>query len=437
MSLRTAGGMRYARISMATAARRSVYVFGAVRFFVAVGCGSALFTLALPVPAATLEWKGITWETTSGGMAGVCEGDPANVSVDASGNLHLQLRQNGGQWTAAELFTTERLGFGTYQWQIEGPIDRYDANVVLGLFPYGPAHGIGMDGTNEIDIEFARWGYPSGPNGDFTNYPASGSTIGEHSFSFALSGTLATARFNWTSTSITDFLFDGLEPIDGSGTPLEIWTYTPEQPSTNIPQEPLPLGMNLWCFDAPPSDGNPVEIVVRDFQFVPEGASPGTGGAGGAGGLGGTGAGGTGAGTAGADSDTGGAPSGGSGGASASTGVTSVTSVTDSTGVTGASVTSGGSASQTANSVQGSLGASSTGSPNGTGGSEPADSGGCGCRLATGSRTPHVQGWPWLVAVLLLGCRRVRCRVREGHSRAAVRRSAEGLAAAVRQHDGD
>jgi hypothetical protein len=361
-------------------------------------------------------------------MAGVCQGDPANVSVDANGYLHLQLRENGGEWTAAELFTTERLGFGTYQWQIEGPIDTYDANVVLGLFPYGPAHGIGMDGTNEIDIEFARWGRPDGPNGDFTNYPASGSTIGELAFSFMLSGTLSTARFTWTSTSITDFLFDGLEPIDGSGTPLKTWTYMPVQPSTNIPQEPLPLGMNLWCFEAPPSDGQPVEIVVRDFQFVPEGTSPGTGGSGTAaagagsndgglasGGSGGAGAGSGGAGTVAGSGGSGGAGAGGSitGGGVAGVSGSSVTSVSGSdsgAGGSGASAsgTEGLGGSENGTSPQGSSGASTTGTASGTNGTQSSDSAGCGCRLATGERTFHVQGLSWLVIALLLRFRRAR-----------------------------
>ena len=398
--------MPYARF-VATAARRPVCVFGAP-LLVAIACGSALLAFALPLRAATIEWKGITWETTSGGMAGVCEGDPANVSVDASGNLHLQLRENDGQWTAAELFTTERLGFGTYQWQIEGPIDTFDANVVLGLFPYGPAHGIGVDGTNEIDIEFARWGHPDGPNGDFTNYPASGSTIGEHTFSFMLSGTLSTARFTWTSTSITDFLFDGLEPIDGSGTPLETWTYMPEQPNLDIPQEPLPLGMNLWCFEAPPSDGNPVEIVVRDFQFVPEG-SVATGGSGGAD----AGAGGTGTGTGavagdGGSGPTGGASAGGSAGASSVSG----SSVTNGPSATsGASMSSGSSATSGSSVTSGSLGTSGSGtgltSGSGASSTKSTDSGGCGCRLATDERGLHLQAW-WLVVALTLRVRRAR-----------------------------
>jgi endoglucanase len=169
------------------------------------------------------------------------------------------------------------------------PIDTFDKNVVLGLFPYGPAAGIGSDGTNEIDIEYSRWGQANGPNGDWTDYPASGKTIGELAYTFTLGGgTLSTSRFRWTTTSIANFLLGGLQPIDETTGLIKSWTYAPSNPTTNIPQQALPLGMNLWCFESPPTDGKPVEIVIRDFQFVPEGA----GGGAGAGGAGGGGAGG-------------------------------------------------------------------------------------------------------------------------------------------------
>ena len=227
--------------------------------------------------AATLAWKGHTWQVTSGGMAGVCQGDPNNVTVDASGYLHLRISNGATGWTSSELFTTDRLGLGTYQWQVDGPIDSYDKNVVLGLFPYGPAAGIGTDGTNEIDIEYARWGQASGPNGDWTDYPASGTTIGELSYTFSLAGTtLSTSRFVWSSSSIADTLLSGLQPVDGTTGLIKSWTYAPANPTVNVPQQALPLGMNLWCFDSPPSDGNPVEIVIRDFVFVP---ASGAGGA--------------------------------------------------------------------------------------------------------------------------------------------------------------
>ena len=304
---------------------RSPYVgrlsaFGSVRWLAAAG----ILATTTAGHAATITWKGHTWQVTSGGMAGVCQGSPANVMVDSQDYLHLRISKDGSTWSAAELFTTDRLGFGTYQWQTDGPIDSYDRNIVLGLFPYGPQANIGADGTNEIDIEYSRWGVANGDNGDFTDYPASGTTIGEHSFTFSLEGgTLATSRFAWSATSITSSLLAGVVAVDDTSALLETWTHAPPNPSTNIPQQPLPLGMNLWCFDAPPSDGEPVEIVIRDFVFVPEdaavggqggeaGASPAGGKAGTAGDGGRTASSGTG-GTGGDDGGRGGAAAGGRG----------------------------------------------------------------------------------------------------------------------------
>lgn len=234
--------------------------------------------LAREAAAADLVWKGHTWKVTSGGMAGVCQGDPKNVTVDANGYLHFKITNTGGTWTASEMFTTDKLGFGTYQWQVDGPIDKYDKNIVLGLFPYGPAAGIGADGTNEIDIEYSRWGQANGVNGDWTDYPNSGKTIGELSYNFSLDSTLSTSRFTWTNASIQSFLIGGLQPADSTTGLIKTWTYAPPNAATNIPQNPMPLGMNLWCFDAPPSNGQGIEIVIRDFQFIPEGASGADGG---------------------------------------------------------------------------------------------------------------------------------------------------------------
>ncbi|HEX3776242.1 MAG TPA: glycoside hydrolase family 16 protein [Polyangiaceae bacterium] len=280
--------------------------------------GTAAFMILLstvPARAATIDWAGRTWKVTSGGMAGVAQGSPNNVSVDESGYLHLKISNTGGTWTAAEIFSSDKLGFGTYQWQVDGPIDHFDQNVVLGLFPYGPAAGIGTDGTNEIDIEYAFWGHPTGTNGDWTDYPNSGTTIGEKSYKFSLSGgTFSTSRFIWSSSSIQNFLISGFEPVTSTNNLLNSWTYAPTAPQTNIPQQAMPLGMNLWCFGAPPSDGKDVEVVIRDFEFIAEGTNPpGTGGSGGGGtsaGSAGTNSGGTSAAGA-AGSSTGGTSAGG------------------------------------------------------------------------------------------------------------------------------
>ncbi|MET0793267.1 MAG: hypothetical protein ABW061_17230 [Polyangiaceae bacterium] len=320
---------------------------------------------------AALEWAGRTWNVTTGGMAGVAEGRPSNVTVDNDGYLHLKITKNGNTWTAAELFTTDKLGFGTYQWQIDAPLDRFDKNVVLGLYPYGPAAGIGEDGTNEIDIEYSFWGNADGVNGDWTDYPASGTTIGEKSYEFSLDGgTLSTSRFIWSTSKIENYLLGGLQPVGSTTALINSWTYAPSNSQVNIPQQALPLGINLWCFENPPSDGKDVEVVIRAFQFVAEGTSP----------EGSAGAGGT-SGSAGATSNAGGTSSGGtsSGGASAA----------------------------------GALSSTAGANPdNADGARDP----GCSCRVGP-SAARSKAGWQSLLAVLLLGARRYRRRMEKSKSR--------------------
>jgi hypothetical protein len=351
---------------------------------------ATVLCLAAGAEAATLAWKGHTWQLTSGGMAGVCQGDPKNVTVDGNGYLHLRISDGTTGWTSAELFTTDRLGFGTYQWQVDGPIDSYDKNVVLGLFPYGPAAEIGADGTNEIDIEYSRWGQASGPNGDWTDYPASGTTIGELSYSFTLApATLSTSRFVWSATSIADALLSGLQPVDGTTGLIKSWTYAPPNPTVNVPQQALPLGMNLWCFDSPPSDGNPVEIVIRDFVFVP---------ASGAGGAGTAGTGGAG-GSAGAAGANGGAAGGNAGAASANAG-----GAGGNAGAAGANAGGAGGSAGAAGANGGAAGTDGQGGATGTGAASGSSTG-CACAVPGSDATwPATVFWSFVLVVL----RRVR-----------------------------
>jgi len=393
------------------------------------GCALSLLGLALarPAQAADLTWKGLDWNFTDGGMAGVAAGASSNISVDGSGYLHLKITKSGNTWTASELFTTQKLGFGTYQWQIEGPVDTFDKNNVLGLFPYGPAAGIGGDGTNEIDIEFSRWGQANGVNADFTDYPNSGTVVGETSFDFSLGGsTSSTARFVWNSTSIESSVLKGHQALASETGLLKKWKYAPNNPSVNIPQQAMPLGMNLWCFEAPPSDGQNVEIVIRDFQFVQEGDPlPGNGGTGGTAGTGSAGMAGN-AGSASGGAASGGSNSGGSaaGGAnSAGTGSANGGSANGGNangGNAGSSQPSGGGGAapsgaggQTSGDATGRAGSASlptagassasAGSANATADETSADSG-CGCRQAGGA--PSRVAWAALACLTLLGLRR-------------------------------
>jgi len=224
-------------------------------------------------PGDASNWKGHKWKITNGGMAGVAQGNPANVSVDASGYLHLSIVNRGGTYTASEMFTTDNLGFGTYQWQIDGAVDNMDKTTVLGLFPYGPAAGIGADGENELDIEFSQWNNTCGGcDADFTFFPSTGNkAVGPQTdnFNFTLSGgTLVTARLVWSSTSVTGTIMSGLQPIGTTQNVLQTFTYSPADSAVRIPQVALPLGMNFWCFQSLPASNQ--EVIIRDFQFVPQ-----------------------------------------------------------------------------------------------------------------------------------------------------------------------
>jgi hypothetical protein len=211
-------------------------------------------------------------------MAGSNTGAAANVTMDSSGYLHLKISKSGTAWTCAEMFSADTMGFGTYRWQVDAPVDKMDKNVVLGLFPYGPEGGVGADGTNEIDIEYARWGNASWPNGNYTVYPNSGSTVGETTFDFTLSSTYTTSWFVWTGTAIAFTSQEGFKAAGDNTGIIKSWTYAPSNPSVNIPQRAMPLGMNLWLCSGcggVPSDGQAVDVIIRSFQFIPLGTSAG------------------------------------------------------------------------------------------------------------------------------------------------------------------
>lgn len=230
-----------------------------------------LLCASLAVHAQTVNWSGRTWKLTSGHMAGVASGDPANVSIDAHGYLHLRIVQHDGKWTAGELFTTEDFGFGTYQWIVEGDVYTMDPTTVLGLFTYGPTHHIGGDAEDEIDIEFSQWNKNChGCDADFTVYPATGHRkpkgVSAWEDNFYVRGeTLTTARMEWFPDHIVFTLMNGAQPLDKVADVIKAETYSSD--ATNIPQVKAPVGINLWSFKQTPAQEQ--SAVIRSFEFAP------------------------------------------------------------------------------------------------------------------------------------------------------------------------
>ncbi len=221
----------------------------------------------------TVRFGGLVWEVRQAGNGGPGPNawNPRNVRVDRAG-LHLKISRtvvNGKtEWQCAELSTQKSLGFGTYQFQVVGAIDRLDRNVVLGLFDY-PTPDVGPDGTNEIDIEFARWGHADAPPGSYTVYPASGKRApgDSHPFAFTLNGDYTTHRFVRSAASVRYTSLHGHR--DDNANLFATWDYAPADKRL-IPQKPLPVHINLWLFEGkPPTDGKEVEIIIKKFTYTP------------------------------------------------------------------------------------------------------------------------------------------------------------------------
>ncbi len=226
--------------------------------------------LGLSLQAKDIQFGGYTWSVRSGrGGPGPNTWDANNVWLDSATNLHLKISQTNGNWSCAEITLQKRLGFGRYEFQTTGWLDRLDENVVLGLFNY-PTSDVGPDGTHEIDIEFARWGNSKNPIGNFTVWPVEKSRKQvTKSFPLSLTGNETTHRFTWSHNQIT---FQSLQDHTADGRQeLSRWIYASQEPTRSIAQEPMPVHINLWLFKGlPPTNGQEVEVVIRAFKFTPE-----------------------------------------------------------------------------------------------------------------------------------------------------------------------
>lgn len=213
----------------------------------------------------TLEFADRTWTVKTGfGGPGPCHWTPDNVWVDDEGSLHLRIKHNGETWQCAEIFSTETFQFGSFQWWVNARVDRFDPNVVLGLFPY-----LGPDGRNEIDIEMARWGDAKKNLGNFTVWPASADGERTHTFPVNLSGSFTTHRMKWHEKSVHFQMLNGHR--NDNQNEINSWTYKPKDYEPRIPRDAMPVHMNLWLYRGlPPTDGRSVEVVITDFTYQPK-----------------------------------------------------------------------------------------------------------------------------------------------------------------------
>ena len=229
-----------------------------------------LLVLATSALGKEIEFAGYTWTVRSGqGGPGPNTWDENNAWLDSSTNLHLKISRREGKWSCAEATMRKRLGFGQYQFRVTGHLDRFDDNVVLGLFNY-PTRDVGADATHEIDIEFARWGNAMNPMGNYTVWPVVKSLKqASKSFRFMLTDEQTTHRFTWTGEGVK---FQSLQGhYDDEHLQISTWVYSPVDAPQRVSQQPMPVHINLWLFKGmPPKNSHEVEVIIHQFKFTPE-----------------------------------------------------------------------------------------------------------------------------------------------------------------------
>jgi hypothetical protein len=210
----------------------------------------------------TVSWNGASWQVKTS-TAAVGPGpnifSKANVSVDASGFLHLKIaRDASGRWTTSEVIAPTSLGYGTYTFTVATRLDQLDPNVVLGLFTWSDkapyAH-------REIDFEAARWGNAADPtNAQFVVQPYD---VANHLVRFTNPGVVRTVQqFTWRAGQVS-FVSRRLD----TGATVFSYTYT----GADVPKPgDERVHLNLWLFGgAAPTNAQPVEVVVESFGFAP------------------------------------------------------------------------------------------------------------------------------------------------------------------------
>jgi hypothetical protein len=227
--------------------------------FLVFAIGAPTAAPSRPPPTRTISFSGYTWTVkSSSGKVGpgpnYFSSSADNVQVDSVDRLHLRVTYVNGRWYCAEVVNTQSLGYGTYSFTLDSPVDALDPSVTLGLFTWSDrpqyAH-------RELDIEFARWGNAADPtNGQYVVQPYDSPG---HLTRITQSGAAtSTQSFTWSRSSVA-FSSPSATPsswvFSGSGVPLAGGEHA---------------HMNLWLFQGQaPTDGQEVEVVVKAFSFTP------------------------------------------------------------------------------------------------------------------------------------------------------------------------
>ncbi len=225
--------------------------------------------------ARQFNFSGYHWwvRTSAGNLAGpgpnYFSDSTNNAWLDAQGALHLKITYTNSTWQCVEVISERNFGYGQYRFTVNAPVNTLDASAVLGLFTWSNDSAYN---DREIDVEFSRWNYAFGTNyvGDYAVSPYNPGQVLRLSLPAGI--TNSTHSFIWQSNNVAFQGLDGnFDPAPPAGNILQTWSCSHGIPPAGGEQ----VHINLWLNKGnPPVNGQPVEVVISNFTYVPLGLPP-------------------------------------------------------------------------------------------------------------------------------------------------------------------
>lgn len=206
-----------------------------------------------------------------------------STSVWVSNGLHLTIAFTNtpdatNVWVSTELTLLDHLGYGTYSFKTTSRNDLLDASAVFGAFTwddYGDDDSIPAWPYREMDFEDSIWGVAGGPDTQYVVQPyyVSGN---RHQYYFPNLSTNSTVTriMTWEPGIVRFVTLSGDQPATNFPQNAVVQEYTvTNNPSTGnlVPQPGRErFHFNLYLANgASPAGGNPVEVTISDFEFIP------------------------------------------------------------------------------------------------------------------------------------------------------------------------
>jgi hypothetical protein len=207
----------------------------------------------LDVPPPVVQFSGYQWEvrrTASGRDGSTSLYDPANVTTDKNGFLHLRVSRQRDHWVSSDVKLSRSLGYGSYRFVVQD-ISHLEPAAVFAMFTWDD-----LGPSREMDIEISRWGEPEDNNAQFVVQPW---VVPANTMRFAAPPGTLTYVIRWEPGQVVFKTDRGTRPVAEH-------VFTSGVPVAGSER----IRMNLYAYN---NARNPLqresEVVLEKFEYLP------------------------------------------------------------------------------------------------------------------------------------------------------------------------